>query len=194
MIDQYIFLVISKLENEEEQIFIADIYNNYRGLMIKKSLEYVDNHHDAEDIIQKAFLKFMEKVSLLQSFEDRKLIAYIVSTIETTSIDFIRKRKRDINSTVSFEDGDNIQDILDIETPEKIAVENYDKETINRAIKKLKPKHKIVLECKYYQNMPDDEIAEILNINPKSVREYLTRARNELKAILKTEYDIHGAE
>jgi len=182
------------LEKEEEQIFIADIYNNYKGLMVKKSFEYVDNHHEAEDIIQKAFLKFMKKVSLLKRFEQPKLVAYIVSTITTTSIDFIKKRNRDINSTVSFEDGDDIRDILDIETPEKIAVESYDKEIVNKAIKKLNPKHKIALECKYYQNMPDNEIAEILKISPQSVREYLKRARNALKTILKTEYNIHGAE
>ena len=162
--------------------------------MKTKAFGYVENNYDAEEIVQIAFLKLIGKVARLKTLECCKLIAYIVSTIETTSLDFIRKRNRHSNSMFLFGDDDIIQEVPDIETPEKIIAENCDKEIIHKAIKKLNPKYKIIIESKYFQNMPDKEIAEILNIKPKSVREYLTRARKELQKILEEEYDLNGFE
>ena len=192
MMNEFIVLAILKLESEEERNFMANLYINYRALMKKKAFGYVDNNYDAEEIVQIAFLKLIEKVARLKTLECCKLTAYIVSTIETTSLDFIRSRKRSSNSMFLFGDDDVIQDIPDIDTPEKIIAENYDKEIIHKAIKKLNPKYKIIIEGKYFLNMPDKEIAEILNIKPKSVREYLTRARKALQKILETEYDLNG--
>jgi len=190
--NELILLAILNIENEDDKIFMADIYINYQRLMKAKAIEYVENDYDAEDIVQIAFVKLIRKVSLLRALECCKLIAYIVSTIETTAVDFIRVRTRNANSMFLSEDDEIIEDIPAPDTPETRTIESYEKEIIHKAIKQLNHKHKTIIECKYFQNMSDKEIAKILNIEPQSVREYLTRARKALQKILEMEYDFNG--
>jgi len=189
-----IIFAIANIENDEDRSFIAELYNNHCELMKSVAFGYVENGYDAEEIVQIAFLKLINKVSLLKSLEHYQLSVYVISAIKTASVDFIRKRNRDTNSTFLFGDDDDIEDIPDSSTTETIALEKYDKEIIRNSINQLNKKYKMVIEYKYYQNMNDIEIAKILDIKPQSVREYLTRARNALKKILKTEHDIHGME
>jgi RNA polymerase sigma-70 factor (ECF subfamily) len=54
-------------------------------------------------------------------------------------------------------------------------------------ILKLPEKHKDLLYFKYILELHDGEIADILNIAPDSVRQYLTRARRAAKALLHKE-------
>ena len=92
----------------------------------------------------------------------------------------------------SYGDDEDIQHVPDTETPEKIFFESHGAEMLRKAIDQLSAKYRIALYCKYFQDMPDREIAEIINIKPSSVREYLRRARNAVHKILEKEYDFNG--
>jgi len=57
------------------------------------------------------------------------------------------------------------------------------------ALLKLPEKQKDLLYFKYFLEMDNAEIAEILGIGTASVREYLTRARRNAKKMLAKEMD-----
>jgi len=192
----FIILALSGMENEEDKNFIADIYINYGKLMKFMAFKFVDNSYDADDIVQDVCVKLINKIPLLKTFTIQVLLNYVVFAIENSAIDFLRKRKRHLNLHQYFGDDDIVmqivQEIPDFVTTENIVIENYDKEIIHKAVKRLNPKQKFVINCKYFHNMSDNEIAAVLEIKPVTVRGYLTDARKTLQKILTKEYDISG--
>jgi len=83
-------------------------------------------------------------------------------------------------------------DDKDMETPEKIYLDQYTADELHSAVKHLKFKYKFILECKYFQYMQDKDIAEVLGITPEDVRQSLSRARKTLQKILEMEYNVNG--
>jgi RNA polymerase sigma-70 factor (ECF subfamily) len=65
-------------------------------------------------------------------------------------------------------------------------------EEMGNAILKLPEKQKDLLYYKYMLEMDDREISEILGIDPNSVRQYLTRARRNVKTIMDKEMKNHA--
>ncbi|MDD4621440.1 MAG: sigma-70 region 4 domain-containing protein [Methanosarcina sp.] len=65
---------------------------------------------------------------------------------------------------------------------------------MGKAVLRLPPKQKYLLYFKYLLEMNDKDIAEILNISPDSVRQYLTRARRETKKLIDKEMNLDAEE
>ena len=195
IMNNFIFWIIFNIESEADQNFIVNLHVEYYGLMYKKAYEYVKNKYDAEDIVQQSYIKLIEQISTLKTLKRHTLAAYIVNTVRNISLNFIKTRNRDNNKRIYNDDYDDkniIDSIEDEETPEKIFLADYDNEEIYNAINELNPKYKEILEYKYFENMSDKEIAQIMNITPDNVRKCLQRARAALKKILEKEYDYHG--
>ncbi len=71
-----------------------------------------------------------------------------------------------------------------IEDPEDLIIHQQELAELGNAILKLSDKYKDVLYFKYILELHDREIADILNISPDSVRQYLTRARRKAKELI----------
>ena len=63
--------------------------------------------------------------------------------------------------------------------------EKYD---INTAVTRLPEKYRTVIILKYFNEFSIKEIADIMDAPEGSVKAYLSRARNELRRILKEDY------
>jgi len=58
---------------------------------------------------------------------------------------------------------------------------------IRNALERLDPQHREVLMLREYEQLPYDEIADVLKIPVNTVRSRIFRARSELKALLETQ-------
>ena len=191
MVNELIILAVASLDNDQDQIFMADLYVNYINLMYRKALDYVGTEYDAEDITHNVYLNLIKKVSLLKTLERHTLVAYIVYSIKNASLNFIKNRDNNLNAIFLYSNDDTIDDVYDVyETPEEIILEKYENEKLHEALEQLNTKYKFILECKYFQNLSDREIAEILDITPDYVRKYLERARKSLRKILEREREL----
>jgi len=65
-----ILFIASMTTNEEDQIFASDLCSDYSGLMYKIAFEHVKHKQEAEDIMQEAFIKLMEKIPLLEPIQN----------------------------------------------------------------------------------------------------------------------------
>ena len=193
MMNELILLAILNMENEEDQIFMADIYVNYYPLMYKNAFKYVINKYDAEDIAQNVFINLIKKVSVLKQLECHALTSYIVFSIKNTSLNFLKSRDNKSGLMFLFGDDDTLDDIQDdMETLEEIVLDNYKNNILLEAVEQLNPKYQFIIESKYFFDMSDKDISTILEITPEYVRKCLERARKALKKILEKEYDFNG--
>ncbi len=57
-------------------------------------------------------------------------------------------------------------------------------------LQKIPMKYRTVIHLFYYEDLSIEEISEVLNQKPSTIRAQLTRARYKLKEILKEDYDV----
>ena len=138
----------------------------------------VKNKDDASDVINESILKAYEKLDKLKNEEVFK--SWILRIVHNTAIELIRKNKdviniEEVNNTLE------VKESSDVET----------KLTLRDAINKLKNPYREVIILFYYEDFSTEKISKITNANIFTVRKQLSRARKQLKVILKEE-NIYG--
>lgn len=54
-------------------------------------------------------------------------------------------------------------------------------------VKRLPEKYRIAIQLHYYEELKTEEIAEVMNTKPATVRSYLLRGRQKLKSMMEAE-------
>lgn len=183
-----IMLMITALESDDDQAFMLNLYKDYYGL-VRKTVYHITRDADhAEDLVNDTFIKLIEKISLIRTLESCKLAAYVVYTSRSVAINFIKHREVQQKHLYFGEDTDLAEKIPNPEDNIETRIIHQEEITeLRGAILKLPEKHKDLLYFKYILEMNNREIADILNIAPDSVRQYLIRARRETKELMEKE-------
>jgi RNA polymerase sigma factor, sigma-70 family len=181
--------MITALESDDDKTFILNLYRNYYGLVRKNVYHITRNADHAEDLVNDTFIRLIEKISIIRTLESCSLVAYVVYTSRNVAINFIKHRDVQQRHLYFGEDADlaeRIPRLTDNIIEERI-VHQEEITELRDAILRLPEKHKELLYFKYILELHDREIADILNIAPDSVRQYLTRARREAKDLMEKE-------
>ncbi|RAV02652.1 RNA polymerase sigma factor [Paenibacillus sp. YN15] len=185
-------LFLSACENDDDKIYMTDLYERYYPLMKKKACSIVQDYEVVDDLIQEAFLKLIPKISLLRSLSCYKTTSYIVNTIKHVAIDHIRKKARLSNHVYTGLDDDLAEQIPDFQAATE---ENYMKteecEALEKAMFQLSERDRTLLYFKYNMEMGDQQIGDLLNIPTRHVRQYVARARHRALHILSEKGEYH---
>lgn len=180
-----ILTIISAIENEDDKGFMLNLYQEYYPLVHKTIYSIMRDTKDIDDLIEDTFVKLIEKISLIRTFESCKTASYVVYTARSVAINFIKHR--DVQKKHTFYGGDaDVSDELIIpeDTLEDSFFHREELESLSNAVLKLPDRQKDILYFKYMLEKTDSEIAEDLSISLSSVREYLTRARRAAKQLM----------
>lgn len=151
------------------------------GLLIKSEKEYlykmaylyVKNEDEALEVLQETACRGFVSIGKLKKHEFFK--TWITRILINSAADYIKKK----SNVVPLEE--NV-----IEGKENAGVE--EKIDLYSAIDLLRDNYKTVIIMKYFNDMKIAEISEIINVPEGTVKTYLSRAKNELKDILKEGY------
>ncbi len=129
-------------------------------------------------MVQDAFIRLLEKITLLRTLDHCRKTAYIAYTGMSVAINYVKHR--DVVSKYTFfgmesdlsEDLRNERDDL-----EDQIIHRLDVESLCNSLLDLPEAQRDVLVFKYFLELSDAEISEILGISPKSVPQYVRRAR-----------------
>ena len=140
------------------------------------------------DLLHEWYLKIRTTVTPLAVEDERHLINAASKAMRQILIDHARRRKRAKRgggySKIALDD------ILD-----KIAARGVDVLALHDAIEELGkdyPRHAQALILRYYWAYAINEIAQILDISPRTVYEYLAFARAQVRLTLDSESSIYG--
>ena len=92
--------IITAIEDAYEREFISEIYTKYYKVMYAKAYSLTRSEFEAEEIVQEAFIKFIEHIDLLMSFDENKIQVYIMVTTKNIAIKHWR-RNSDITTSSS---------------------------------------------------------------------------------------------
>lgn len=178
---------ITKLE-ESDRALVLNLYKNYYSLARKIIFSITHDNKDIEDLINDAFIKLIEKISLIRTFDSCKTTTYVVYTVRSISINYIKHKKVEKKHIFYSDDMDIAGDLSNLENDsgyELVRQEELD--LLSDAVSKLPQRKKDLLYFKYVLEMKDEEIAKIFEIAPNSIRQYLTRARRDAKKLIQRE-------
>lgn len=178
-------LIISVIDDDNDKAFMLNLYKNYYALVRKVIYSILLDNKDIEDLINDTFIKLIEKITLLCTFDCCRTAAYVVYTARNVTINFIKHRDVQRKHTFFGGDADAGEEIADFdESIEDAIIHRETLQLLSEVVLKLPEKQKNLLYFKYILNMTDAEIAEDLGIGSDSVRQYLTRARREAKKLM----------
>jgi len=149
------------------------LYHRYSKAVLNSIYRIVNDREDAEDILQEVFLKAFSEIKSLKNVES--FGGWIKRIAINQSLNYLRKNK--IYFT-EIED-DKILDIEDDELEAKLAMESRVKELQN-IIAEFPLQTRTIVNLYLFEEMPQEEIAKILNIPHGTVRSYYHRAKKKI--------------
>lgn len=167
--------------DQNTRAFMLELYHAYYGLVYKKIVAVTQETDSIEDLINDTFVRLIEKAFLLRTLERRKVVAYIAYTARSVAINFVKRRS--IHNRHLFYT-DDLELAAELATTEEQVLKQHELECLRDAVLRLPQKQRDLLYFKYMLELSDTEIAQLLNISPPSVRQYLTRARRAAKALM----------
>ncbi len=155
--------------------YIENAVFNYSKAMLNAAYSILKSTADAEDAVQEAFLKYIQKKPVFNSSEHEK--AWLIRVTINIAKNILRSSERKMKTV--YEDIQNIQ-----------LNESDENTEILESVMCLDEKYRIIIHLYYYEEYSLKEIASILHLPSATVGTRLSRGRKILKTMLKGEFDL----
>lgn len=147
---------------------VARLVGNHRQFLSFLEAR-LKNRKEAEDVLQAAFVKALEKADTLRS--DESAVAWFFRLLRNAVVDVYRKRSRE--ATQSLREGDELP--LDTELEGEVC------RCIDSLLPTIKPEYATILRRVELENARLADVAAELTISPNNAAVRLHRARQALK-------------
>ncbi|GIP31242.1 RNA polymerase sigma factor [Paenibacillus sp. J2TS4] len=165
-----------------------EVYREYYMLVYPMVYAIIRDHGAAEDIIQDAFMRAIERAKQIE--EPEKLAGWLKTLTKNFAISFLRKWSRQRDELLSddvflYKEVSSNEIGLSVEKEVEIKMM---KEAISRYLDQLKPEYRQIMEMRWIYNLSYKEMADVLGLTEGSIRQKLFRAREAVKNKLKEEW------
>jgi RNA polymerase sigma-70 factor (ECF subfamily) len=174
------------------QAAYAELMDRYRDSIYYMMLKMVRNADDADDLTIEAFGKAFSRLD--QYSPSFAFSTWLYKIASNNSIDFIRKKRIQVTSMDSGyvnDDGERIQVDAKSSTmnPEESIIHGQKVIHMRMLVSKLKPRYRVLVEKRYFDELSYEEIAEELQLPLGTVKAQLFRARDFLANMMEKTKD-----
>ncbi len=180
-------LIRSALDNGDQKAY-AELMGRYRDSVYFMLLKMVNNKDDADDLTIEAFGKAFKRLS--QYTPNFAFSTWLFKIATNNCIDFIRRKKMvtfSLDKTFANDEGSEMS--IDVKseglTPEETFMKKQKVQRMHDVVEKLKPRYRVLVEMRYFEELSYEEIAEKMELPLGTVKAQLFRAREFLANILK---------
>jgi len=165
------------------------LYRFLYSRLIRFSVYYVGDKQAAEDLVTEVFVKCWENRTSGTSILNPE--SYLFIAVKNQSLKYLKK-----NSSVTFIDLVDVDEDVSVtaQTPQYILERKELHKQLNLAIESLAPQAREVFRLIKEGGMKYKEVAEMLNISPRTVQTQLFRAIAKLRLILKPLGEMDSGE
>jgi len=184
-------LVKNAVENSDQAAY-SELLDRYRESVYFLLLKMVNNKDDAEDLTIEAFGKAFK--NLAQYTPNYAFSTWLFRIATNNCIDFIRKKRTvTISLDRAFMNDEGGEMTMDVRSetsdPEETYIKKQKSKLMRELVEKLKPRYRILIELRYFQELSYEEIAEQLDLPLGTVKAQLFRSREFLYNILRNKQD-----
>ena len=164
------------------------IVDTFRGELFRLACGIMGNHHDAEDILQDAFIKAYRSLPNFRG--DAALGSWLYRITVNCCMDHKRRIKAPVISLTNTSDDQSETDPQSTapqSNPERINQSGNIRKAIHRGLDKLSPLERTVFSMRHYHELALKEIAESLDRKEGTIKNILFRAVHKMRDHLKHE-------
>lgn len=174
--------IIQRVQEGDRNAF-EDLVNAYKQKAYFVALGFVNNHEDALDLSQDAFVKAFKAIKTFDL--NSPFFPWFYKIIKNHCLNYIKKNTRVRNDSLEELEEETFMQVRE-ERPDPRG--SYEDEQTRvqlwRAIDRLKPDFREIIIMKHFHNLSYKEIAEALDIPIGTVMSRLFNARQELRVKL----------
>lgn len=183
--------LIKRILEGDAQVFKL-LISNTQGLVLQIIYKMISNPEDRKDLTQEVYLKIYAK---LASFKFKsKLSTWIGAICYNTCLNFLEKKNIPILNVVD-EDGKEAWETIEAKTygsfdnqTERYIFRKDRAQILANEIEKLPPLYKTLITLFHQEELSYKEIAKITSLPEGTLKNYLYRARKQLKKNLLVNY------
>jgi len=172
--------LFQRIQQGDERAFRL-LFDRYFQLLVGVAFNFLKDLNTAKDIVQEVFLNIWRKRESLSA--PSNLGAYLKRATINRSINYIKSRKSTVDVTEQFSlqskapDANQVLEASDLE------------QVIQQALASLPERCRMVFVMKRIEGKSLKEIAEALDISPKTAENQITKALKILKEAVKPHVD-----
>ncbi|MEO0900008.1 MAG: RNA polymerase sigma factor [Bacteroidota bacterium] len=158
------------------------LYDLYAEIIFNTALSYVKNKEEAEDITQDVFIKICKYAA---SFKGKSSVkTWIYRIVVNTSLNHLKKKTRFTIYKHSLSDSQSI----DFVHPGVLLENKENSIALYKAMDCLSDHQKTAFILSYIEDLPRQEVADIMTISLKAVESLLQRAKKNMRLELEKMY------
>lgn len=177
-----LFLYMTMIEEQADQIRFEQIYHGYRKQMLAVANRVLRNPEDAEDAVQNALLGIARNIKSIPSSEERLLRAYVLTAAKNAALSLLPgKQRRDSFADISELSLAGEEDLF------RQVIQSQDYALLMRVIRQLESPYREVLLLVYVHEHGPKAAADILCRKEETVRTQLKRGKKRLIELCRKE-------
>lgn len=165
-------ILLAVLETPTEKAIFTQFYKTHHTDLHRYALFLVKDPHQAEDVIQTAWLQCVRYAERFFSIPEDKRLPWMVTVVKNTALSHLRT----VGRTVPLAE--------DWDLP---AREEGDPGGIVAVIRAMPEQYRTILELKFLWELEDKEIARQVGLTPTAVSTRIYRGRKLLQEALRKE-------
>ncbi|UZR98952.1 RNA polymerase sigma factor [Chondrinema litorale] len=177
------------------EVSLGKLYNHYCDRVYNTLISYTKNAEDAEELLQDVFVTIYYTASNFQF--NSSVSTWIYRIAINKSLDFLRKKtsKKRYSLLYSIYKKDSVgitHDTIDFVHP-GVKLENKENaRLLFKAIGKLSENQKTAYILTQIEQLPQKEVADIMNQSQKAVESLVQRAKSNLRKELEKHFPSRG--
>jgi RNA polymerase sigma-70 factor, ECF subfamily len=168
------------MNKNDKELIIELIYKN-KDLIYKICTMYSNNPEDIDDLFQEICIQLWKSYPNFR--QNSKISTWMYRVALNTAISWVRKENKHYGNTTASENvkfiGDEFPFYIEEEKQEQI-------QSLYKAINSLSKLDRTIVLL-YLEEVPNNEIAEILGMTEVNIRVKMNRIRKQLKTLLSYE-------
>ena len=177
--DEEIKRLMMLIGNQDDQHAFKLFFDHFYPRLLKFALYFLESNQAAEEIVSTVFIGIWNNRGKLPKIE--RIEAYLFSSVRNKSFSYLRDNKR-----IQLRELGSEESLLvpSFDNPESEFLSNELKDIIFEAINKLPPRCKMIFLLIREDGLKYHEVAELLDISPKTVEAQMGRVLNKLRESL----------
>jgi RNA polymerase sigma factor (sigma-70 family) len=157
--------------------------NTYRNFVYSTALRYVNNHYDADDVTQEVFIKAFKNLKRFKFKSSLKTWLYQITKNHCYTL-FSKSSKYNNVNTGEMEESELDRIFQNNDTPlSRVEAEEF-YDAFHNALNKLPEKQRETFALRYFEDMPYQEISELLGTSVGGLKANYYQAVKKLSSLI----------
>lgn len=176
-------LLLNRIAQKDSASF-QTFYRKYSGLIFTTISNVLNDHQDAEDVMQEVLVQIWNKAHLYEPRKGKPL-TWVTTMARNRAIDRIRAKQRRSRLNDDFEQENRVAQFEFEESSADLFEAKERKRVLHQAVSRLTPDQQEAIVLTYFSGLTQAEVAEKLNEPLGTVKARIRRGVSRLETLVK---------